>query len=117
MDSSDISQIIFLILLISGSAFFSATETAFSSLNRLKLQTLADGGNLRAKKTLKLCEQYDKLLSSILVGNTIVNITSTSIATVLFVRYCGESGVALSTIIMTIIVLLFGEFTPNVIAT
>lgn len=113
---SDISLIIFICLLIVGSAYFSATETAFSSLNRIRMKNMAQSGNKRAKLVLDLCEKYDKLLTSILVGNNIVNILSSSLATTLFVVYFPKQGVALSTIVMTIVVLTFGEITPKSIA-
>ena len=113
---SDISLIIFIGLLIVGSAYFSATETAFSSLNRIRLKNMAQSGNKRAQLVLDLCEKYDKLLTSILIGNNIVNILSSSIATTLFVTYFPKQGVALSTIVMTVVVLIFGEITPKSIA-
>lgn len=109
-------QILFLLLLILFSAYFSATETAFSSLNKIKIKNEAQSGNKRAKKVLDLCDKYDKLLSTILIGNNIVNITSTSIATALFVFYFPQNGVAISTVIMTIVVLIFGEIMPKSIA-
>ena len=113
---SDISLIIFIGLLIVGSAYFSATETAFSSLNRIKLKNMAQNGNKRAAQALALCEKYDKLLTSILIGNNIVNILASSLATTLFVTYFPKQGVALSTIVITIIVLIFGEISPKSIA-
>lgn len=113
---SDISLIIFIGLLIVGSAYFSATETAFSSLNRIRLKNLAQSGNKRACMTLELCDKYDKLLTSILIGNNIVNILSSSIAATLFVAYFPKNGVALSTIVMTVVVLIFGEICPKSIA-
>ena len=109
-------NIIILIVLILFSAYFSATETAFSSLNRIKLKNMAQDGNKRAKKTLDLCEKYDKLLSTILIGNNIVNIMSTSIATALFVALLAEKGVAVSTVVMTVLVLIFGEIVPKSMA-
>lgn len=109
-------QIAVLVLLILFSAYFSATETAFSSLNRIKLKSKAKNGNKRAGKTLELCEKYDKLLSTILIGNNVVNILSASIATGLFVFYFPQKGVAYSTITMTVIVLIFGEILPKSIA-
>lgn len=105
-----------LVILILLSAYFSATETAFSSLNKIRIKNLANNGNKKARLTLNLCEKYDKLLSSILIGNNIVNILSTSIATALFVSYFPKNGVALSTIIMTVTVLIFGEVGPKSIA-
>lgn len=110
------SSLIVLLILIMLSAYFSATETAFSSLNRIKIKNLANEGNKKAKLTLELCSKYDELLSSILVGNNIVNIMSTSIATALFVLYFPSNGVAISTVVMTIVVLIFGEVTPKSIA-
>ena len=109
-------NIIILIVLILFSAYFSATETAFSSLNRIKLKNMAQDGNKRAQKTLLLCEKYDKLLSTILIGNNIVNIMSTSIATALFVALLAEKGVAVSTVVMTVVVLIFGEIVPKSMA-
>lgn len=110
------ASLIGLLILITLSAYFSATETAFSSLNRIKIKNLANEGNKKAKLTLELCGKYDELLSSILVGNNIVNIMSTSIATALFVVYFPSNGVAISTVVMTIVVLVFGEVTPKSIA-
>ena len=110
------ASIIALVILILLSAYFSATETAFSSLNKIKLKNLVTDGNKRAKLTLELCEKYDKLLSTILIGNNIVNILSTSIATAMFVLLFPKNGVALSTVVMTIVVLIFGEVGPKSIA-
>ena len=86
---SDISLIVFIGVLVVCSAYFSATETAFSSLNRIKLKNMAQEGNTRARQTLGLCERYDKLLTSVLIGNNIVNILSSSLATTLFVARFG----------------------------
>ena len=117
MDSDSWVQIICLVVLITFSAFFSASETAFTSLNRIRLKTMADDGNRRAAAALKLTENYDRLLSSVLVGNNIVNITATSVATVLFIKAFGQGkGPTASTIIMTVIVLIFGEVTPKSVA-
>ena len=116
MDSHSIWMIVILVLLITLSAYFSATETAFSSLNRIRLKNLAANGNKRTKLAYRLSEEYDELLSTILVGNNIVNITSTSIATMLFIRALGGNGATVSTIIMTVIVLVFGEVTPKSLA-
>ena len=98
------------------SAYFSATETAFSSLNKTRIKAMAEKGNKRAKLTYKLSENYDKVLSTILIGNNIVNIASASIATVLFTKLYPVYGPTLSTIVMTIVVLIFGEITPKSIA-
>lgn len=113
---SDISLIIIIGILIICSAYFSATETAFSSLNRIRLKNKAQEGNKRAKLTLELCEKYDKLLTSILIGNNIVNILSSSLAATLFLTYFPKNGVALSTLVMTALVLTFGEICPKSIA-
>ena len=103
-------------VLILMSAYFSATETAFSSLNKTRLKTRAEKGSRRAAATLKLAEDYDKLLSTILIGNNIVNIATASIGTLLFVRHYGDVGATLSTIVVTIVVLIFGEITPKSLA-
>ena len=117
MDSSQIPMILAIVLLIVGSAYFSATETAFSSLNRIRMKNMAADGNKRAQLTLDLAEQYDRLLSTILIGNNIVNICSTSIATVLFIAWFGSAaGPTLSTVAMTILVLIFGEISPKSLA-
>lgn len=116
MDSSHIPLIVVIVLLIVASAYFSATETAFSSLNRVRMKNLAAAGNRRAALTLTLAEQYDKLLSTILIGNNIVNICSASIATVLFVAWFPNAGVTLSTVVMTVLVLIFGEISPKSLA-
>ena len=108
--------ILSLIALVALSAFFSASETAYTSLNRARLKSMAASGNRRAEKALKLAEDYDRLLSGILVGNNIVNILSASLATVLFVRAIGGAGVTVSTAVMTVVVLMFGEIAPKTIA-
>lgn len=108
--------IIALVVLIILSAYFSAMETAFTSLNRIRLKNMANSGNKRAALTLHMCENFDKILSTILIGNNIVNILSTSLATSLFVLYFPQNGVAVSTIVMTVIVLIFGEIGPKSIA-
>ena len=113
MDNSILIAALVILVLFSG--FFSATETAFSSVNRIRLKNMAEM-NKKAAKALALSENYDELLSTILVGNNIVNIAATTIATVLFTRAYGESGATYSTVIMTIVVLVFGEVTPKSIA-
>ena len=110
------TNIILLVVLIALSAFFSASETAYTSLNRVRVKSLAHAGNRRAEMVLALAENYDKLLSGILVGNNIVNILSASIATVLFVSVLGSRGVSISTAVMTVLVLMFGEIAPKSIA-
>lgn len=105
-----------LIVLVILSAYFSATETAFSSLNRIRIRNLAEGGNRRAARAYRLAENYDELISSVLVGNNIVNIGASSLATVLFISMFGDNGPTVSTVAMTIIILIFGEVTPKSIA-
>ena len=115
MDSNG-TMVLFLIALVALSAFFSASETAYTSLNRVRVKSLANAGNRRAGKVLALALDYDKLLSGILIGNNIVNILSASLATVLFVKFFGGNGVSISTAVMTVVVLMFGEIAPKSIA-
>ena len=98
------------------SAYFSATETAFSSANTTRLKTLAEKGNKKAALVCKLLSHYDRLLSTILIGNNIVNIATASIGTVLFVKHYGEIGASISTVVVTVVVLIFGEISPKSIA-
>lgn len=113
-ESISLMIIVFCIMM---SAYFSATETAFSSLNRIRLKNMAEKGNRRAAMVMKMSENYDVLLSTILIGNNIVNIASASLATVLFVRFLGdEAGASISTIVTTVVVLIFGEVSPKSIA-
>ena len=98
------------------SAYFSATETAFTSLNRIRMKNMAGEGSQRAKKVLELEEKYDNLLSTILIGNNLVNIACSSVATVHFVQLTAEYGATLSTIVTTIVVLIFGEISPKSLA-
>lgn len=108
--------IIILVILTMLSAYFSATETAFASINRVRLKNMANTGNRRAAKVLELSEDYNKILSTILIGNNIVNIALASISTVLFVKYYGDLGITISTIVMTVVVLIFGEISPKSMA-
>ncbi len=111
--AGSIGVMLFLVVL---SAFFSAAETAFSSMNRTRMQLLADHGGRRARLALSLGEQYDRLLTTILVGNNIVNISLTAVATVFFVGLVGSGGATLSTVVVTVVVLIFGEITPKSLA-
>lgn len=109
-----ISIIVFCIIM---SSYFSATETAFSTFNRIRVKGLAEKGNKRAATALKLSENYDTLISAILVGNNIVNILATSIATILFIGLINEDlGATVSTVVMTVLILVFGEISPKTIA-
>lgn len=116
MDSHIIIDIVAIVILVTLSAYFSATETAFTSLNRIRMKNMANEGNKRAALVLQLEEKYDKLLTTILIGNNVVNISMTAIATVLFVQLFGAYGATLSTVVITIVVLVFGEITPKNIA-
>lgn len=116
MDSNTAIYIIVLAVLVMLSAFFSASETAFTSSNLIRLKSLADNGNKKARFVLKLLDNFDKLLSAILIGNNIVNIVASSIATVVFVTNLGDIGVTMSTIVMTLLILTFGEITPKTLA-
>ena len=98
------------------SAFFSASETAFTSANRVRLKTMSQSGNKRAELALSLAEDYDRLLTTILVGNNIVNIAGTALATVLFTAWVGRMGATVSTVVMTVLILIFGEVSPKTIA-
>ncbi|WP_225744120.1 HlyC/CorC family transporter [Marinilactibacillus sp. Marseille-P9653] len=116
MDSGDLSSILLLIVLIVLSAFFSSSETAFTSANRIRLRNEAESGNKQAKRTLHLAERFDSVLSTILIGNNIVNIATSAIATLLFVKWFPTYGATIATIVITVIVLIFGEITPKTIA-
>ena len=117
MDSSSIGLIAALIFLLLASAFFSASETAFSSLNRMWLRSRTDAvGERRISATLKLAKDFDRLLSTILVGNNIVNITAATLGTLLFTRLFRAYGPTISTVVLTLAVLLFGEVGPKTYA-
>ena len=105
-----------IVVLVILSAYFSATETAFTSVNRIRLKNLAAEGNKKAKRVLELEEKYDSLLSSILIGNNLVNIAMTAVATVLFIQLYPEYGATISTIVVTVVVLIFGEISPKGLA-
>lgn len=109
-------QILLILILLALSAFFSATETAFSSLNRARLKSMSGPKKKRAEATLALSDRYDELLSTILVGNNIVNIALASVGTMLFVSWIGNAGVSVSTAVMTVLVLIFGEISPKSLA-
>lgn len=106
-----------LLILLALSAFFSATETAYSTANKLRLKAMAEDGSAAAKRVLKITENYDKFISTVLIGNNIVNIGASSIATLLFARLLPEElTAAVSTVVVTVIVLIFGETLPKSIA-
>ena len=118
MDGDSTGKIILLVILILFSAFFSASETAFTSLNRIRLKNSVDNGDKKAARVLRMSENFDKLLTTVLVGNNIVNILASSIATVLFIDIMKDAtlGTTIATVVTTIVVLIFGEVCPKGIA-
>ncbi|MDF2588092.1 MAG: hypothetical protein K0S41_1933 [Anaerocolumna sp.] len=117
MDSSDVTQLVILGILLLLSAFFSSAETALTTVNKLRIRSLAEDNNKEAKLVNKLIEDPSKILSAILIGNNIVNLTASSIATALAIKYFDSVGIGIVTGILTIIILIFGEITPKTIAT
>lgn len=116
MEGDSISLIIILFCIVM-SAYFSATETAFSSLSRVRIKNMAEKGDKKAQLVLRLSENYDKLLSTILIGNNVVNILSASLATTIFIKKLGNDiGSGVATLVTTIVVLIFGEISPKSIA-
>ncbi len=119
MDSHSIFLLITIAFCVLMSAYFSATETAFSSLNKIRLKTMSEDGNKKAARTLKLAEDYDGLLSTILIGNNIVNILASSLCTIMFIELLANNeslATTLSTVCLTIVILIFGEISPKSIA-
>ncbi len=114
MNNNDILTI--LVVLVLCYSFFSASETAFSSLNKIRLKAMINTGNSAAEKTLALADDFSKLLTSILIGNTIVNVVAASLATVLFTNIYGGNGVAISSIVMTLVIMIIGEILPKTLA-
>ena len=113
MDASAISQIIFLIILLIFSAFFSSAETALTTVNKIRMRTLADDGNKRAERVLRITDDSHKMLSAILIGNNIVNLSASSLATTLAIKLWGSVGAGIATGILTFLILVFGEISPN----
>lgn len=116
MDSQSVGLIVVLVILIILSACFSSTETAFSSVNGIRLKNMAKEGDARAAAAYKVYKEGTAAITTILIGNNIVNILATAIATDLFSKMVGEAGVAIATAVMTVLILLFGEITPKVVA-
>ena len=118
MDGTQIGLLLAIIILIMLSAYFSASEMAFTSVNKIRLMNMEANGNKRAGAVLRATENFDKLLSTVLVGNNIVNITSASIATLFFDSLIKSANIAttVSTVVMTVVVLIFGEITPKLFA-
>jgi len=117
LDSGDISQLIFLLILLALSAFFSSAETALTTVNRIHMRTLADADNKKAKMVLKITKDSAKMLSAILIGNNIVNLSASSIATTLAISMFGNYGAGIATGIITFLILIFGEVSPKTLST
>lgn len=113
MDTTGVIQIVTLLVLVLLSAFFSSAETAFSTVNRVRLRTLAEEGHKGAIRVLGILDKYGKMLSAILIGNNIVNLSASSVATTFAIRTWGSRAVGIMTGILTFVVLLFGEIIPK----
>ncbi len=117
MDTGDFIQLAALILLLALSAFFSSAETALTTVNKIRMRTLAEEGNARAKKILAITDDSGKMISAILIGNNIVNLSASSIATTLAIKLFGNMGAGIATGILTLLILIFGEISPKTLAT
>lgn len=116
MDSNQVNSIIFFVILVIFSAVFSASETAFTSASRIRLQNQAENGDKKAKNALDLQQDFEPLLSTILIGNNLVNIASSAVATIFFVQLFPTYGATIATLVTTILLLLFAEITPKLLA-
>lgn len=116
MDTSGVIQLIALIFLLALSGFFSSAETALTTVNKVRIRSLVEDGNKRAITTQKILDRYSKMLSTILIGNNIVNITASSLATTLAIKLWGNFAVGIATGVLTLLVLLFGEIIPKNLA-
>ena len=117
MDSSDAIQLVILFILLGLSAFFSSAETALTTVNKMRIRTLIEEGNKRAARVGKILDNPGKMLSAVLIGNNIVNIGASSLATVLATKLFGSSGAGIATGVLTLLILIFGEITPKSLAT
>ena len=121
-DSNSIIMLLVMVLLTAMSAFFSATETAFSSFNRIRMKSLASAGNKHAEKVLRIDDNYDKFITTVLIGNNIVNISLSTISTLFFIDalnnivHSEDLKATISTVVITVVVLIFGEITPKTLA-
>lgn len=119
MPDGSVPLLLVLIILVILSGFFSATETAYTSLNKIKIKSLMNEGNKRAKQVYNLCEKYESLLTTTLIGNNIVNLSAASVGGVLFAKLITGGGIdpsVLSTMVLTVVILIFGEITPKLLA-
>lgn len=117
MTSTDTIQLICLVILLLLSAFFSSAETALTTVNKIRMRTMAEEGNTKAKRVLAITDNSAKMLSAILIGNNVVNLSASSIATALAIRLFGSVGAGIATGILTLLILIFGEISPKTIAT
>ena len=117
MDISSTIQLIVLVILLALSAFFSSSETALTTVNRIRMRSLAEEGNKRAARVLQVTDDSAKMLSAILIGNNVVNLTASSLATALALRIFGNAGAGIATGILTVLILIFGEISPKTMAT
>ena len=117
MGPSDIAQLIVLVVLLFLSAFFSSSETALTTANKIRMRTLAEAGDKRAARVLKVTDDQGKMLSAILIGNNIVNLSSSSLATTMAVKAFGSVGAGIATGVLTFLILIFGEVSPKTMAT
>lgn len=116
METSDILQLVILVLLLSASAFFSSAETALMTSNKLRIRNLAENGDKRAENVLEITANTDKMLSAILIGNNIVNLSASALSTTLTLKVFGSSLVGVATGVLTFLILVFGEITPKNVA-
>ena len=113
MDNSDVSRIVLVVIMMVFSALFSSTETAYSSVNKLRLKNYEAQGSKKAAKALKLANRFDEVLTAVLIGNNIVNIATSSVSTLVFIKFFGSNGAAISTVVITVLVLIFCEVLPK----
>ena len=117
MDTDTLLEILILIILFGLSAFFSSAETALTTVSRIKMRTLAEDGDKRAAKVLKVKDQGPKMLSAILIGNNVVNLSASALTTAIAMRLSGALATAIATGVLTFLILIFGEISPKTIAT
>ena len=117
MGPRDVPQLVALVVLLMLSAFFSSAETSLISVNQIRMRSLAESGNVRAKRVLAITSNQAKMLSAVLIGNNIVNISASSLATIIAQKIWGNAAVSIATGILTVLVLIFGEISPKTLAT
>ena len=117
MDAGDISQIIALVILLILSSLFSSTETALTTVNKIRMRTLSEAGNKKADRVLRVTENQGKMLSAILIGNNVVNLSASSLATSIAIERFGSVGAGIATGVLTLLILIFGEIAPKTMAT